>query len=72
MKKFFNGQQIWEIICHFASAKWQSRRIRLRRMHLPFALAKWQSLWRMQSIRQRQCSLLCYKIAHKSLSIIQL
>jgi hypothetical protein len=38
--------------CHFASAKWHIRRIRLWRMHLPFASAKWQSLWRMHRIRQ--------------------
>ena len=39
-------------ISHFASAKWHIRRIRLRGMHLPFASAKWQSLWRMHRIRQ--------------------
>ena len=39
-------------ISHFASAKWHIRRIRLWRMHLPFASAKWQSLWRMHRIRQ--------------------
>ena len=39
-------------ISHFALAKWHIRRIRLRGMHLPFASAKWQSLWRMHRIRQ--------------------
>jgi hypothetical protein len=39
-------------ISHFAEAKWHIRRIRLREMHLPFASAKWQSLWRMHRIRQ--------------------
>jgi len=39
-------------ISHFAEAKWHIRRIRLREMHLPFASAKWQSLWRRHRIRQ--------------------
>ena len=42
--------------CHFASAKWHIRRIRLWRMHLPFAKGEWQSLWRMHRIRQTKAT----------------
>jgi hypothetical protein len=57
-------------ISHFAEAKWHIRRIRLREMHLPFASAKWQSLWRRHRIRHVKCHcIICHFASAKCIRL---